>query len=80
MDRDEAEVANERIATMAEELRKAELGRTGSWALTQKTTTCVRAWGPSTWSGRSMRWRKIFGSLPTPPTSRRHLRPRRQRF
>ena len=59
MERDDAEfrAANERIAAMAEELRKAELvrdrleGLARSWTPTQKATTCGRAWMPCMWIG-----------------------------
>jgi hypothetical protein len=53
MEREEAEAraARERIATMAEELRKAELVRDRLEALDRLMTTCGRAWRPFMWIG-----------------------------
>ena len=70
MEREDAEFrgANERITTMAEDLRKAELvrdrleGLDGSWASTQKATTFGRAWTKCPSGGRSKGSRKISES------------------
>ena len=86
LERDEAEAANERIAKMAEELRKAELVRDrleglnqlmGSYPEGHDMRACL---GTLHLEQALEGWRKIFGSLPKPPTSRRDLRPRRQRY